>query len=42
MRVGTWLTDAPSQAVALFRTGIDAVATNDPGPVVAAVREAFP
>ena len=42
IRVGTWLTDDPAQAVALFRSGIDAVATNDPGPVVAAVREALP
>jgi glycerophosphoryl diester phosphodiesterase len=41
IRVGTWLTDRPSEAVALFRAGIDAVATNDPRPVVAAVREAF-
>jgi glycerophosphoryl diester phosphodiesterase len=41
VRVGTWLTDSPSQAVALFRSGIDAVATNDPGSVVAAVRQAF-
>jgi glycerophosphoryl diester phosphodiesterase len=42
IRVGTWLTDTPSRAVALFRSGIDAVATNDPGPLVEAVREAFP
>lgn len=41
LRVGTWLTDRPAEAVALFRAGIDAVATNDPGPVVAAVREEF-
>ncbi|HSL12130.1 MAG TPA: glycerophosphodiester phosphodiesterase [Actinomycetota bacterium] len=41
IRVGTWLTDRPSEAVALFRAGLDAVATNDPEPIVAAVREAF-
>ena len=41
LRIGTWLTDTPSRAVALFRSGIDAVATNDPGPAVVAVREAF-
>jgi glycerophosphoryl diester phosphodiesterase len=41
VRVGTWIADEPSEVVALFRSGIDAVATNDPEPVVAAVREAF-
>lgn len=41
IRIGTWITDDPSEAVALFVSGVDAIATNDPGPVVAAVREAF-
>jgi glycerophosphoryl diester phosphodiesterase len=39
--VGTWLTDDPAEAVALFRAGVDAVATNDPGVVGLAVRGAF-
>ena len=42
LRVGVWLTDTPSRALAMFRSGIDAVATNDPEALVAAVREAFP
>jgi glycerophosphoryl diester phosphodiesterase len=37
--VGTWNTDDPTEAVALFRIGVDAVATNDPEAVVPAVRE---
>ena len=41
LRLGTWLTDDPAEAVELFRGGIDAVATNDPAAVVAARREAF-
>jgi glycerophosphoryl diester phosphodiesterase len=41
LRVGTWIADEPSEVVALFRSGVDAVATNDPEPVAAAVREAF-
>lgn len=40
MRVGTWLTDAPAVAVALMRSGLDAVATNDPAAIVAARAEA--
>jgi glycerophosphoryl diester phosphodiesterase len=36
--VGTWITDDPAEAVALFEQGIDAVATNDPAAVVPAVR----
>jgi glycerophosphoryl diester phosphodiesterase len=35
--LGTWITDDPEQAVALVRSGVDAVATNDPRHVVAAV-----
>jgi len=35
LRLGTWLTDDPSEALALFRAGVDAVATNDPAAVVA-------
>jgi len=34
--LGTWITDDPDEAVALFASGVDAVATNDPRPVVAA------
>ncbi len=36
MRLGTWLTDDPDEAVALMRAGVDAVATNDPAAAVAA------
>ena len=39
--VGTWIIDDPAAAVALFRAGVDAVATNDPEAVVPAVRGAF-
>jgi glycerophosphoryl diester phosphodiesterase len=39
--LGTWLTDDPNEAVALFRAGVDAVATNDPRAVVEACAEAF-
>jgi len=42
MRVGTWITDDPASAIALFRTGVDAVATNDPAAIVAARNEGFP
>ena len=35
--LGTWITDDPDEAVALLRSGVDAVATNDPRRVVAAV-----
>ena len=38
--LGTWITDDPAEAVALVRAGVDAVATNDPRAVVAAVAEA--
>jgi glycerophosphoryl diester phosphodiesterase len=41
MRIGTWITDDPGVAVELMRRGIDAVATNDPGAIVAARAEAF-
>lgn len=37
VRLGTWLTDDPAVAAGLFRSGIDAVATNDPRRVVAAL-----
>ena len=40
MRIGTWITDDPSVALELMRAGLDAVATNDPAPVVAARAEA--
>jgi glycerophosphoryl diester phosphodiesterase len=39
--VGTWLTDDPADAVALFASGVDAVATNDPRSIVAASGGAF-
>ena len=35
--LGTWITDDPAEAVALGGSGVDAVATNDPRRVVAAV-----
>jgi glycerophosphoryl diester phosphodiesterase len=41
MRLGTWITDDPAEAVALMRAGVDAVATNDPAAIVAARTEAF-
>ncbi len=41
MRLGTWITDDPAVAVELMRSGVDAVATNDPAAVVAARIEAF-
>jgi glycerophosphoryl diester phosphodiesterase len=34
--LGTWLTDDPDEAIGLFASGVDAVATNDPRGVVAA------
>lgn len=40
MRLGTWIVDDPHEAVALMRTGVDAVATNDPASIVAARRSA--
>jgi glycerophosphoryl diester phosphodiesterase len=36
LRLGTWITDDPAEALALFHDGVDAVATNDPAAVVAA------
>jgi len=41
MRLGTWITDDPAEAVALMRAGVDAVATNDPAAIVMARAEAF-
>jgi glycerophosphoryl diester phosphodiesterase len=41
MRVGTWICDDPDEAVELMRAGVDAVATNDPGRILAARRRAF-
>jgi glycerophosphoryl diester phosphodiesterase len=41
MSLGTWVVDDPSAALSLMRSGVDAVATNDPGPLVTARREAF-
>jgi glycerophosphoryl diester phosphodiesterase len=40
LRLGTWVSDDPAEAVALMRAGVDAVATNDPGAIVAARRAA--
>jgi len=36
LRLGTWITDDPAEAMGLFRAGVDAVATNDPAAVIAA------
>lgn len=36
LRLGTWITDDPEEAMVLFRDDVDAVATNDPAAVVAA------
>jgi glycerophosphoryl diester phosphodiesterase len=41
LRLGTWVSDDPAEAVALMRAGVDAIATNDPGTIVAARRAAF-
>jgi glycerophosphoryl diester phosphodiesterase len=41
LRVGTWVSDDPDEAVALMSLGVDAVATNDPAAIVAARRAAF-
>lgn len=41
MRMGVWITDDPDEAMALMRLGADAVATNDPGAILAARREVF-
>ena len=38
MSLGTWVVDDPTAALALMRSGVDAVATNDPGPLVTARR----
>jgi glycerophosphoryl diester phosphodiesterase len=40
MRLGTWITDDPEVAVDLMRSGVDAVATNDPETIVVARRAA--
>ncbi len=42
LRLGTWIVDDPDVAVTLASWGIDAVATNDPGRVVPAVRSVAP
>ena len=36
LRVATWNTDDPAEALVLMRSGVDAVATNDPAAIVAA------
>jgi glycerophosphoryl diester phosphodiesterase len=41
MSLGTWVVDDPTAALTLMRSGVDAVATNDPGPLVTARREAL-
>ena len=41
MRVGTWISDEPGEAVGLMQAGVDAVATNDPRRILAARRRAL-
>jgi len=41
MRVGTWISDDPDEAIGLMRAGVDAVATNDPGRILVARRRVF-
>jgi glycerophosphoryl diester phosphodiesterase len=41
VRIGTWVVDDPQEAVRLMRSGVDAVATNDPAALVDAKRIAF-
>jgi glycerophosphoryl diester phosphodiesterase len=41
LRIGTWVSDDPDEAMALMRLGVDAVATNDPAAIVAARRASF-
>jgi glycerophosphoryl diester phosphodiesterase len=41
MRLGVWLVDEPDAAIALWRSGVDAVATNDPAAIVARRRTVF-
>ena len=38
--LGTWITDDPAEAVALSRSGVDALATNDPRGIAAALSQA--
>ena len=38
VRLGTWIVDDPAESARLLRSGVDAVATNDPAAAVAAVR----
>jgi glycerophosphoryl diester phosphodiesterase len=40
MRLGTWIVDDPAVGIELMRAGLDAVATNDPSPLVRARHEA--
>lgn len=40
LRVAAWNTEDPAEARALWRSGVDAVATNDPAAIVAARTEA--
>lgn len=39
LRLGVWITDDPDVALALFRSGVDAVATNDPARIGDALEE---
>lgn len=41
LRLGVWITDAPADAVRLWKAGVDAVATNDPASLAAARAAAF-
>jgi glycerophosphoryl diester phosphodiesterase len=37
LRLGTWIEDDPEGALALARSGLDAIATNDPEAIVTAM-----
>jgi glycerophosphoryl diester phosphodiesterase len=41
MRLGVWVVDEPDAAIDLWRSGVDAVATNDPAAIVARRRAVF-
>jgi glycerophosphoryl diester phosphodiesterase len=41
MRLGVWVLDDPDGAIDLWRSGVDAVATNDPAAIVARRRAVF-
>jgi glycerophosphoryl diester phosphodiesterase len=41
MRVGVWITDDPVVAAELLRSGVDALATNDPAALISARRQSL-